>query len=392
LSVVVPVFNEEARLESSLNELAAFLRKRVPSHEILAVDDGSFDATPAILAGMARKIGRLKVLCLPHNRGKGAAVREGFRRARGRTVLFMDCDLSTPPSDIPAAIAAIEWGNDAAIGSRRLPQSRIPVPQPLLRRLAGRAFNLAVRVMLGLPYKDTQCGFKAFSARAAQTVVREGRINGFAFDAELLLLAAKHGYRVAELPVTWRDRAHSTVRLLKHAPRMFTVLLALKRRFSAVIPYHPARALPLILFSCAGAVLGQIFFKKGALGLSGVPFGPGFVLGMAVSPDIWIGLAFFGASALTWLMSLARVDLSFAFPMLSLNFVFTALYAWSAFGEHLSTNRVTGIALIIAGVMVISVSGAPGASAGSAGDGRAAPAPLAMLATGAARQTTRNHR
>lgn len=357
------MFNEEARLKSSFDALAGFLERRVPSHEIVLVDDGSTDKTPDILTELARKTGKLEIVRLPHNRGKGAAVREGFRRARGSTVLFMDCDLSTPPGEIPGALAAIEGGNDAAIGSRRLPRSRIPVPQPPLRRLAGRAFNMAVRVMLGLPYRDTQCGFKAFKNRAARVLARDGRINGFAFDVELLLLAAKHGYNVTELPVTWRDRAHTTVRLLKHAPRMFTILLALKRRFASIIPYHPARALPMILFSCVGAVLGQIFFKRGALGLSGVPFGPGFVLGMAASADIWIGLAFFGASALTWLMSLARVDLSFAFPMLSLNFVFTALYSWYAFGEHLAPARIAGIALIIAGVITISTSGTPAGGA-----------------------------
>jgi multidrug transporter EmrE-like cation transporter len=357
--VIVPVFNEAVRLEPSLGALAGFLRRLKVPHEIVAVDDGSTDATPEILSKLARRIGSLRNLRLPRNRGKGAAVREGFRNVRGRCVLFMDCDLSTPPDEIPKALRAVESGHDVAIGSRCLPASRVPVPQPPLRRLAGRAFNLAVQILLGLRYRDTQCGFKAFSARASRTMARESRIDGFAFDAELLLLAVKHGFRVTEIPVTWRDRANTTVRLLKHAPRMFSTLFALNRRFSRIIPYHPARALPLILISCALAVVGQIFFKRGAIMIRDVPLGPGFILAMAVTPPIWFGIAAFGVSALTWLMSLARVDLSFAFPMLSLNFVITALYSWYMWGEHLAPNRIAGIALIVAGVLMISASGRP---------------------------------
>jgi glycosyltransferase involved in cell wall biosynthesis/multidrug transporter EmrE-like cation transporter len=358
LSVIVPVYDEAARLGPALARLSAFLRKHAPgAHELLVVDDGSRDATPALLARL--RLPGLRVLRLPRNRGKGAAVRAGLGAARGRAILFMDCDLSTPPAEIPGAERLIRAGWDVAIGSRALPASRLPVPQPPLRRLAGRLFNLATRILLGLPFADTQCGFKAFSPRAARRLAREGRVDGFAFDCELLLLARRAGFRVRDFPVTWSDRAHSTVRLFRHTPRMFSTLLALQRRFHAVIPYHPARALPLILASVAGAFCGQVAYKIGARALGPLPLGAGLLVAMLHSPWIWAGFSCFGASAFTWLLALARVDLSFAFPLLSLNFVFTALVSRFWFGEILPAARVAGITLVVAGVLVIAVSARP---------------------------------
>lgn len=359
LSIIVPVYNEEARLETSLRKLAKFLRASPSRWELLVVDDGSHDATPRILQRLGRHQEHLRTIRLPRNRGKGAAIRAGLKKARGKFVVFTDCDLSTPPSQIGAAAQWLNRGYDIAIGSRHLPGSRIPVPQPLLRRLVGRVFNLAVKILLGLPYADTQCGFKAFSRRAARLIARSSRVHGFAFDVELLCLAKKLGLRVKEFPIVWSDKAGTTIRLFRHTPKMFGTLLSLQHRFKAMITYHPARALPLILTSCAGAVLGQIFFKKGAMAIQGLPFNLDFVVAMLSSQNIWTGLAFFMCGAVTWIMALARVELSFAFPMLSLNFVFTALYAWLFFGEHLAVNRVAGIALVVMGVLVIATSGKP---------------------------------
>jgi len=357
LSVVVPAYNEAARLESTLLQLSAQLRAWRMSHELLVVDDGSRDETPLLLHRLAPRIRELVVVRLPRNRGKGAAVREGLARARGRFVVFTDADLSTPPSELKPALRWLGRGHDLVIGSRALPGSRLPVPQPLMRRLSGRVFNLAVRILLGLPHADTQCGFKGFTRAAARTLARQGAMNGFAFDVELLLLARRHGLTTKEFPITWSDRALSTVRIWSHAPRMFGALFRLQRRFQDVIPYHPARALPLILFSCACAVIGQILFKRGALTLPAVPLGPAFFLAMAGTRLLWAGLALFMLSAVTWLQALARVDLSFAFPMLSLNFVFTALYARLYLGEQLAWTRIGGIGLVVAGVLVIASTG-----------------------------------
>jgi glycosyltransferase involved in cell wall biosynthesis len=355
--VVVPAYNEEARVGRALQGLVSYLRGTGLTWELLFVDDASRDATPRLLRAAASRNRSVRLVRMARNQGKGGAVRAGFREARGNTVIFTDCDLSTPPREIGKALAVLRRGADVAIASRHMAGSRIPVPQPLLRRLAGRMFNLATQVLLGLPWSDTQCGFKAFTRRAARVMAREGRIRGFAFDVELLLLARRFGLKVREFPVTWSDHAHTTVRLAAHAPGMFGVLFRLQRRFKTEVGYHPARALPLILTSVAGAIAGQIFMKTGSSVLAGHGFDLGFLSAVASNRMVWLGLACYGASAVTWLMALSKVDLSFAFPMLSLGFVITALYSWLFFGEILYWNRVLGIALVVTGVLVIAASG-----------------------------------
>lgn len=359
LSVVVPAFNEAARLEECVRELAAFLAAQARPWELIIVDDGSTDGTRELLDRLAAVTPGVAPLHLERNRGKGAALREGFRRARGRWIVFTDCDLSTPPGEIPAAVGHLKAGHDVVIGSRALPDSRLPVPQPLGRRAAGRAFNAAVRVLLGLPFADTQCGFKAFSARAAAHLAAVGAVDGFTFDVEWLLLARRAGWSVVEFPITWSDRAHSTVRLASHAPRMFAALLRLQRAFRDVVAYHPVRAMPWILASVAGAVTVQVLMKTGAGRLVHQTMDVEGVLEILRNPYIWLSVAFGALSALTWLIVLSRVDLSFAFPMLSLGFVFIALVSRFYFGETLAWNRILGMALVIAGVIMIGSSGRP---------------------------------
>lgn len=358
LSVIVPVFNEERRLVPSVHALARWLRGHGGGWELIIVDDGSLDSTPMLLAILAKSVGHLRVLRLPRNRGKGAAVRAGMKAARGKVVLFLDVDLSTAPSQIPLALREIRGGADLAIGSRSVSGARLPIPQPLPRRLSGRVFNAAVRVILGLPFADTQCGFKAMTSRAARLLAPRMTMDGFAFDVELLLLARHIGLSVSEFPITWSDRAHSTVRLMGHSPRMFTALLDLRRKFRADSGFHPVMALPLILTSVGFAIVGQIMMKYGANSMAGQSLGPDFVWSIIRNPHVWGGLACYGISGVTWLMALARVDLSFAFPMLSLGFVATAVYSWLYFGEILSASRVAGIALVVGGVFLIALSGA----------------------------------
>ncbi len=370
LSVIVPAFNEAVRIEACVLDLDRYLARQRFSSEIVVVSDGSQDRTVAILRKLARRVRRLRVVVRPRNSGKGGAVREGLRVAKGRFAVFTDADLSTPPSELPSMLAHLRAGAEIAIGSRALPASVLPVPQPLGRRIAGRIFNAAVRVILGLPYADTQCGFKGVGPAGRRMLLAASKEDGFAFDVEWLLLAKRHKLRVTEFPITWSDNVHSSVRLLQHAPRMFSTLVRLGRTYADATTYHPARALPLILFSCGCAVVGQILFKTGARALPAVPFGPEFLEAMATSPQIWGGLAMFGASAATWILTLARVDLSFAFPMLSLNFVLTAAYARFAFGEYLSPLRIGGIALVVVGVIVIA----------SGGSGPAAPRPEPAVA------------
>ena len=193
----------------------------------------------------------------------------------------------------------------------------------------------------------------------AHRMSRALRIDGFDFDVELLLLARRFNLRVSEFPITWNDRVHSTVRLLAHSLRMFRTLFSLRRKFHNEVVFHPVMALPLILTSVGFAIAGQILMKHGARSLTDTGLGAGFIAGIAANHFVWGGLACYGFSAITWLVALAKVDLSFAFPMLSLGFVATAVYSWLYFGEILSPNRIGGIALVILGVVFIAFSGKP---------------------------------
>jgi dolichyl-phosphate beta-glucosyltransferase len=209
LSVVIPAFNEQGRLPRTLDRVRAFLDTQGRPYEILVVDDGSSDATVAA----AREAGgqRLTVLSNGANRGKGYSVRQGMLAARGARRLMTDADLSTPIEELPRLHARMDEGFDVVIASRALPLSRIEVRQGAFRENMGRAFNLLVRALVLPGLRDTQCGFKLFSAAAAQAAFSRSRLDGFAFDVEALFIARRQGFRVAELPVVWRNDAASRV-------------------------------------------------------------------------------------------------------------------------------------------------------------------------------------
>jgi dolichyl-phosphate beta-glucosyltransferase len=209
LSVVIPAFNESARLPQSLERINAFLGGWDRSYEVVVVDDGSTDDT----AARARAAGAT-VLQNPGNRGKGYSVRHGMVAARGECRLMTDADLSTPIEELVRLLAVQDTGIDVVIGSRALPESNIEIRQPWYRENMGRVFNLMVRLLAVPGLHDTQCGFKLWSARAADDVFRRARLDGFSFDVESLFLARKRGYRIAELPVTWRNDAATRVGML----------------------------------------------------------------------------------------------------------------------------------------------------------------------------------
>ncbi len=211
LSIVIPAYNESTRLPQSLERIRAFLARWGGSCEVIVVDDGSSDDTAdrarAALPGIA-------VLQNEGNRGKGYSVRRGMVAARGAHRLMTDADLSTPIEELERLLAVQREGFDVVIGSRALPDSNIEVHQPWYRENMGRVFNLAVRVLAVPGLHDTQCGFKLWSARAADDVFRAARLDGFSFDVESLFLARKRGYRIAERPVTWRNDAATRVGML----------------------------------------------------------------------------------------------------------------------------------------------------------------------------------
>lgn len=213
LSVVIPAYNEAARLPPTLVRLDAYLRTALPDHEILVVDDGSTDDT----AHRARASGlsSLTVIGGAPNRGKGHAVRQGMLAARGARRLMTDADLSTPIEDLPRLMAALAEGADIAIGSRALPGSNVEVRQSWHREGMGRLFNLFVRVLALPDLHDTQCGFKVFTASAAEAAFTPARLDGFSFDVETLFIARRRGLRIAEVPVTWRNDVATHVGLLR---------------------------------------------------------------------------------------------------------------------------------------------------------------------------------
>lgn len=210
LSVVIPAYNEEKRLSESLPRVLDYLQQQSYGWELLVVDDGSSDRT----SDVARALGQghdVRILRNDGNQGKGGSIQRGMLEARGAWRLFSDADLSTPIEELTKFWSYTDAGFDVVIGSRALPESELAVRQPASRELAGRIFNAAVQTLLVRGLSDTQCGFKLFSARAAEDVFSRQTLMGFAFDVEVLMLARKLGYRIKEAPVRWVDSPESKV-------------------------------------------------------------------------------------------------------------------------------------------------------------------------------------
>jgi glycosyltransferase involved in cell wall biosynthesis len=219
---VVPAFNEEVRLKSSLDKIDLYLRGRKVSCEIIVVDDGSSDRTAQIAADYAGNCAdhcSVRVLSNDRNRGKGYSVRRGMLESKGQYALLTDADLSSPIEEMPQLEAFVVNGNcDIAIGSRDVPGSKVEIRQSWLRENAGKTFNRVVRLSTGLPFWDTQCGFKLFKMDVCKSIFRKQRLDRFAFDVELLYIAQKWGLKTVEVPVVWRHADGSKVRLFPDAP------------------------------------------------------------------------------------------------------------------------------------------------------------------------------
>lgn len=227
-SIVIPAYNESARVGATLEKVLAHVAERGWDAEIIAVDDGSRDNTAEIISDYALKNPRLRLLRNPGNKGKGYSIRNGMLHAQGEVVLFSDADLSSPIEEADKLFTAIADGADIAIGSRWLRSDLQTQRQPLHRQLFGRVFNLMLRVTLGLTFKDTQCGFKAFTRRAASTIFPLQRIERWGFDPELLFLAKMSGFKVAEVPVEWAHREGTRINPLRDGSRMFFEMLTIR--------------------------------------------------------------------------------------------------------------------------------------------------------------------
>jgi dolichyl-phosphate beta-glucosyltransferase len=210
ISIIIPAYNEEKRLPATLQAVQEYLcREPWEFTEIIVVDDGSRDGTRQVAYR-----GEARVLTNPGNRGKGYSVRHGMLEAKGEWALLSDADLSAPIGELEKLWnAAVGESAAVAIGSRALDRSLIGVHQPLLRESVGRFFNVMMRLITGLPFRDTQCGFKLFEARAAREIFSRQRLDGFGFDVEVLYIARQLGYKCLEVPVKWNDVAGTKVSL-----------------------------------------------------------------------------------------------------------------------------------------------------------------------------------
>jgi dolichyl-phosphate beta-glucosyltransferase len=228
LSVIVPAYNEAARLGASLAELRAFLAAGSWAWEVRVVDDGSTDGTGAVVEAAAAEEPRILLQREPH-RGKGGAVRAGLLAARGRYRFICDADLSMPVHELPRFLPPALGGTDVAIGSREGAGAR-RVGEPLTRHLAGRAFNTLVRWLLVPGIQDTQCGFKMFTAGAVEAVFPHVTVDGWAFDLEALVIARRRGLHIREVPIEWHYRDASQVRMLRDGVDMLRELLRIRAR------------------------------------------------------------------------------------------------------------------------------------------------------------------
>jgi dolichyl-phosphate beta-glucosyltransferase len=229
-SVAIPCYNEAARIGATVRSTIDYLSAESPDAELIVVNDGSTDATPAIVRdALAHAKIQTRLLENFPNRGKGAAVRSGLLAATKPIGLFFDADLSTPLTEIPKLIDPIARGEvDVAFGSRALDRQLIGIHQPWRREQAGRVFNLIVRLATGMPFWDTQCGFKAFRLDVCRPILEKAQTIGFAFDVELLFLAYRAGLMLREILVRWNHAEGSKIRVIHDSLRMLREVIALR--------------------------------------------------------------------------------------------------------------------------------------------------------------------
>ncbi len=226
VSVVIPAYNEARRIDSSLEKILTFIDNNELAAEIIVVDDGSDDGTSQITGAHSRH--ELRNLVNDTNHGKGYSVRRGFLEAKGTYVLFTDADLSAPIDELAHLLEFAREGADIIVGSRAVDRGKIVIHQPRTRELGGILYNWAVQVILGLPIKDTQCGFKLFRRDVMLPIFQRQTIQRFGFDPEILFLARKSGLEIREIPVSWSHDAGSKVRFLSDGIGMFLDLIHIR--------------------------------------------------------------------------------------------------------------------------------------------------------------------
>ncbi len=228
LSVVIPAYNEEGRIETSLEKISLYLERQRYTYELILVDDGSSDQTVKVVLDCFKHIQHGMLLQNEVNRGKGYSVRQGVLHSTGQYVLFSDADLSTPIEEVEKLFQYLAQGYDIAIGSRGLKESDIRLHQPWYREQMGKMFNRFVRALSLSKFRDTQCGFKCFRGDVARKLFAQQTIDRFSFDVEVLFLAARYHYKVKEVPIQWFNEPNTRVDILKDASKMFWDLLKIR--------------------------------------------------------------------------------------------------------------------------------------------------------------------
>ena len=227
-SIVIPAYNESARLGATLEKVLAYVHAQGWDTEVIVVNDGSRDNTADIVRTFAANDPAVRLVENPGNHGKGYSVRNGMLHARGQVVLFSDADLSSPIEEAPKLFRALQDGADIAIGSRWLRAETQTQRQPLHRQIFGRIFNLLLRLTLGLQFKDTQCGFKAFKQPAVRAIFSLQKIERWGFDPEILFLARKFRFTTREIPVLWGHSGGTRINPLVDGSRMFFEMLRIR--------------------------------------------------------------------------------------------------------------------------------------------------------------------
>lgn len=232
LSIVVPAFNEEKRIESPLDEVIQYLRNQFEQWELIYSDDGSTDRTLEKLRKLQEKYSEIKVVGVPKNRGKGSAVRTGMSAASGNIILFSDTDFSTPIQETGKLLKYLNDGYDVAIGSRGLSDSQVEIHQAWPREIMGKMFNTMLHSLLPIEFMDTQCGFKMFSRKAVDIILPKMHLESFAFDVEILIIAQANSLRIVEVPVIWRNVLDSRVHPIRNSVEMIRDVLKVRHRLA----------------------------------------------------------------------------------------------------------------------------------------------------------------
>ena len=229
LSIIIPAFNEEERIKSTLPKIIHYCQNENFQYEIRIIDDGSQDKTTQVVKSVQAEYSHERIYLFRNhlNHGKGYAIKQGMLQARGRFVLFCDADLSTPIQEVKKLLTFLEKDYHIAIGSRGKNESMVITPQPWYRQYMGKFFNILVQLFVLKGIRDTQCGFKCFKKEAALNIFRIQKLWGFCFDVEVLVIARKKGYKICEVPIVWDNSKASRVHIIKDSSRMFLDLIKL---------------------------------------------------------------------------------------------------------------------------------------------------------------------